>query len=72
MDIAGGELSKRAPDISVNKLQSLLELSLKISTATSDPHNEDLTCGLERQAGVFRTSTRNLAQHTHQLADVDP
>ena len=26
----------------------------KISTATSDPHNEDLTCGLERQGIIHQ------------------
>jgi gamma-tubulin complex component 2 len=54
VDIAGSELSRRAPDISVNKLQSLLELALKLSTAQSDPHNEDLTCGLERQGIIHQ------------------
>ena len=39
-DNAGEELARRAPDISVSRLQSLLELSLKLSTASTDPHNE--------------------------------
>jgi gamma-tubulin complex component 2 len=54
VDIAGEQLSKRAPDISVDKLQSLLELSLKLSSASSDPHNEDLTCALERQGIIHQ------------------
>ena len=54
VDIAGEELAKKAPDIAVNKLQSLLELSLKLSTAAADPHNEDLTCALERQGIIHQ------------------
>ena len=61
VDIAGHELRRRAPDISVNKLQSLLELSLKLSTAASDPRNEDLTCGLERQGIIHQLLSIHVA-----------
>lgn len=53
-DNAGEELARRAPDISVSRLQSLLELSLKLSTASTDPHNDDLTCSLERQGIIHQ------------------
>ena len=53
-DNAGEELARRAPDISVSRLQSLLELSLKLSTANDDPHNDDLTCSLERQGIIHQ------------------
>ena len=53
-DNAGEELARRAPDISVPRLQSLLELSLKLSTASTDPHNDDLTCSLERQGIIHQ------------------
>ncbi|KAK3261906.1 hypothetical protein CYMTET_29215 [Cymbomonas tetramitiformis] len=48
MDIAGEELNKMDKEISVPRLQSLLELALRTSVAASDEHNEDLTCGLEK------------------------
>ena len=52
VDIAAHELGRRAPDAQVGKLQSLLELSLKLSSAASDPHGEDLACALERRGIV--------------------
>ncbi|CAM8894576.1 unnamed protein product [Rhodiola kirilowii] len=46
MDIAGEELSKKSDDISVEKLQSLLDIALRSTAAAADPCNEDLTCCL--------------------------
>ncbi|GBG65400.1 hypothetical protein CBR_g50761 [Chara braunii] len=46
MDIAREELTKRPALISLEKLQSLLELALRTSVCAIDPYHEDLTCGL--------------------------
>ncbi|XP_024522183.1 gamma-tubulin complex component 2 [Selaginella moellendorffii] len=50
MDIAKEELAKRPVALSLEKLQSLLELALRTSVAASDPYHEDLTCSLERSS----------------------
>ncbi|XP_058071510.1 gamma-tubulin complex component 2-like isoform X10 [Magnolia sinica] len=44
MDIARDELVKRPDDISVEKLQSLLDLALRTTAAAADPCHEELTC----------------------------
>ncbi|KAL6008296.1 hypothetical protein ACLOJK_033802 [Asimina triloba] len=44
MDIARDELAKRPEDISVEKLQSLLDLALRSTAAATDPSHEELTC----------------------------
>ncbi|PKA60604.1 Gamma-tubulin complex component 4 like [Apostasia shenzhenica] len=48
MDIAKEELSKRTEEISIEKLQSLLELALRSSAAAADPCHEELACCVER------------------------
>lgn len=48
MDIAKDELLKRSSTITVEKLQSLLELALRTSVSASDPYHEDLICNMER------------------------
>ena len=48
MGIARDELVKKPATISVEKLQSLLDLALRTSVAISDPCHEDLTCSVER------------------------
>ncbi|MCO5570182.1 hypothetical protein L7F22_023900 [Adiantum nelumboides] len=48
MDIAKDELAKRPSTISVEKLQSLLDLALRTSIAASDPYYEDLFCNVEK------------------------
>ncbi|CAL1389984.1 unnamed protein product [Linum trigynum] len=48
MDIAREELMKKLDDISVEKLQSLLDLALRTTAAAADPCHEDLTCCVER------------------------
>eukprot|EP00249_Psilotum_nudum_P020681 c27807_g1_i1 orf=331-1980(+) len=48
MDIAKDELVKRPATVSVEKLQSLLDLALRTSVAASDPYHEYLTCIVEK------------------------
>ncbi|XP_074292380.1 gamma-tubulin complex component 2 [Silene latifolia] len=48
MDIAREELTKKAEEVSVEKLQSLLDLALRSTAAAADPCHEDLTCCVER------------------------
>ncbi|XAR48358.1 hypothetical protein NMG60_11031165 [Bertholletia excelsa] len=48
MDIARDELSKKPDEISVEKLQSLLDLALRTTAAAADPCHEDLICCVER------------------------
>eukprot|EP01104_Vermistella_antarctica_P007997 TRINITY_DN1988_c0_g1_i3.p1 TRINITY_DN1988_c0_g1~~TRINITY_DN1988_c0_g1_i3.p1 ORF type:complete len:712 (-),score=144.71 TRINITY_DN1988_c0_g1_i3:263-2398(-) len=46
MDTAEPELRKPASDIAIGKLQSLLELSVRTSSAASDEFHDDLKCVL--------------------------
>lgn len=48
MDISEEELLKPAKRISTTRLQSLLELALRTSSAAADPFHEQLTCMLEK------------------------
>ncbi|KAJ6798877.1 gamma-tubulin complex component 2 [Iris pallida] len=57
MDIARDELAKRPEDISVEKLQSLLDLALRTTAAATDPCHEDLTCCVERVSLLKRLAT---------------
>ncbi|KAF6161227.1 hypothetical protein GIB67_009114 [Kingdonia uniflora] len=57
MDIARDELAKRFDEISVEKLQSLLELALRTTAAAADPFHEDLACCVERSSLLKRLST---------------
>uniref|UniRef100_A0A7N0ZTG9 Gamma-tubulin complex component n=1 Tax=Kalanchoe fedtschenkoi TaxID=63787 RepID=A0A7N0ZTG9_KALFE len=57
MDIASEELSKRSDDVSVEKLQSLLDIALRSTAAAADPSNEDLTCCLERSSLLKKLAT---------------
>ncbi|XP_050206801.1 gamma-tubulin complex component 2 isoform X2 [Mercurialis annua] len=50
MDIARDELAKKLDEISVEKLQSLLDLALRTTAAAVDPCHEDLTCCVERSS----------------------
>uniref|UniRef100_A0A7C9EU04 Gamma-tubulin complex component n=1 Tax=Opuntia streptacantha TaxID=393608 RepID=A0A7C9EU04_OPUST len=56
MDIAREELTKKVEDISVEKLQSLLDLALRSTAAAADPCHEDLTCCVERSTLLKRLS----------------
>ncbi|MCH80672.1 gamma-tubulin complex component 2-like, partial [Trifolium medium] len=44
MDIARDELAKKPEEVSVEKLQSLLDLALRTTAAAVDPYHEGLTC----------------------------
>ncbi|KAG4938596.1 hypothetical protein JHK82_044388 [Glycine max] len=44
MDIARDELAKKPDEVSVEKLQSLLDLALRTTAAAADPFHEGLTC----------------------------
>ncbi|GLT40936.1 hypothetical protein SLA2020_150320 [Shorea laevis] len=57
MDIAREELLKKHDEISVEKLQSLLDLALRTTAAASDPCHEDLTCFVERSSLLKGLST---------------
>ncbi|KAH1205343.1 Gamma-tubulin complex component 2 [Glycine max] len=56
MDIARDELAKKPDEVSVEKLQSLLDLALRTTAAAADPFHEGLTCercSLLRRLGTF-------------------
>lgn len=57
MDIARDELVKRPDDISVEKLQSLLDLALRTTAAAADPCHEELACCVERSPLLNRLGT---------------
>eukprot|EP00262_Sarcandra_glabra_P005396 TRINITY_DN16927_c0_g1_i2.p1 TRINITY_DN16927_c0_g1~~TRINITY_DN16927_c0_g1_i2.p1 ORF type:complete len:676 (-),score=109.98 TRINITY_DN16927_c0_g1_i2:217-2073(-) len=63
MDIARDELAKRPDEISVEKLQSLLDLALRTTAAAADPCHEDLTCYVERSS---------LPKRLGKLKDLEP
>lgn len=46
MDMCEGELSKNINDIVPHRLESLLELALRTSTANSDPYKDDMRAEL--------------------------
>ncbi|XP_078181625.1 spc97 / Spc98 family of spindle pole body (SBP) component isoform X1 [Carex rostrata] len=48
MDIAREEFSKSPKEVSSEKLQSLLDLALRMTAAASDPCHEELTCCVEK------------------------
>lgn len=47
IDSAEEELNKGVNNISREKLESLLELSIRTSSLANDPYYEDFTCGLD-------------------------
>uniref|UniRef100_M1BQS8 Gamma-tubulin complex component n=1 Tax=Solanum tuberosum TaxID=4113 RepID=M1BQS8_SOLTU len=57
MDTAREELMKKPDEISVEKLQSLLDLALRSTAAGADPCHEDLLCCVERTTLLKRLST---------------
>ncbi|EMS52405.1 Gamma-tubulin complex component 2 [Triticum urartu] len=57
MDIAREELTKKPEDISVEKLQSLVDIALRSTAAASDPSHEDLTCCIERSSLLKKLTT---------------
>nr|KYP47803.1 Gamma-tubulin complex component 2 [Cajanus cajan] len=58
MDIARDELAKKPDEVSVEKLQSLLDLALRTTAAAADPFHEGLTC-VERSSLLRRLDTFN-------------
>ncbi|KAJ3679243.1 hypothetical protein LUZ60_017254 [Juncus effusus] len=56
MDTAREELSRNPSEISVEKLQSLLDLALRMTAAASDPCHEELTCCVEK-GSLLKTLT---------------
>ncbi|XP_077221231.1 gamma-tubulin complex component 2-like [Tasmannia lanceolata] len=63
MDIARDELVKRPDDISVEKLQSLLDLALRTTAAAADPCHEELTCCVERSSLLNRLGMMKDLEH---------
>ncbi|XP_061351089.1 gamma-tubulin complex component 2 [Gastrolobium bilobum] len=59
MDIARDELGKKPNEVSVEKLQSLLDLALRTTAAAADPFHEGLTCVVERSSLLKRLGTFN-------------
>lgn len=58
MDSADEELRKDVKEVSLQRIQALLQLAVQTSTLASDPHREDLTCSL---------ASHNLIQHLHLI-----
>ena len=58
MDIAEDELRKDVREVSVSRVQGLLQLAIQTSTLATDPNREDLTCAL---------ASHNLIQHLHLI-----
>ena len=58
MDIAEDELRKEAKDVSLPRVQGLLQQATQTSTLGTDPHRGDLTCSL---------ASHNLIQHLHLI-----
>lgn len=68
MDIAREELLKKHDEISVEKLQSLLDLALRTTAAAADPCHEDLTCCVERSSvlkGLSRLKDLDIKNVSH-------
>ena len=60
MDIAEGELKKELKNIKMSRLESLLELSLRITSANADPYKDDLRVKLfssDLRAMIMRIQT---------------
>eukprot|EP01038_Epipyxis_sp_PR26KG_P006038 gene6038-8313_t len=58
MDTAEEDLRKEVKDVTLSRIQSLLQLAVQTSTLANDPHKEDLTCLL---------ASHNLIQHLHLI-----
>ncbi|GAB4835355.1 Gamma-tubulin complex component 2 [Ancistrocladus abbreviatus] len=76
MDIARDELMKKFDDVSVEKLQSLLDLALRSTAAAADPCHEDLTCCVERSSLLKRLSmlkdleiSRNISENNNNVEE---
>ncbi|KAK6911764.1 Gamma tubulin complex component, C-terminal [Dillenia turbinata] len=71
MDIARDELMKRIDEISVEKLQSLLDLALRTTAAAADPCHEDLTCCVERSSLLKRLGTLKGLEISQKVSNAD-
>ncbi|XP_073010454.1 gamma-tubulin complex component 2 [Typha latifolia] len=72
MDIAKDELVKKPEEISVEKLQSLLDLALRTTAAASDICHEELTCCVERTSLLKRlNSLKDLVSQTNESVSDD-
>lgn len=54
MDLTEEELKKPVDDITPTRLEALLELALRMSTANTDPFKDDLEVGGNACAGAGR------------------
>ncbi|GMP21776.1 hypothetical protein CsSME_00000065 [Camellia sinensis var. sinensis] len=69
MDIARDELLKKPDEISVEKLQSLLDLALRTTAAAADPCHEDLICCVERSTLIKSLSMLKDLQINRAVSD---
>ena len=58
MDTAEDELRVEVKDITVSRIQNLLQLAIQTSTLAHDVHREDISCSL---------ASHNLIQHLHLI-----
>ena len=58
MDVAESELCREVRDITVSRVQSLLQMAVQTSTLASDTHKDDLSCSF---------ASHNLIQHLHLI-----
>lgn len=71
MDIARDELAKTPNEISVEKLQSLLDLALRSTAAAADPLHEDVTCSVDTCSLLKRLSTLKDLQMGETVPETD-
>ncbi len=57
MDVASEELAKPVKEVSIAKLQSLLELTLRSGSSVNDP-NKDCVCSETAMSSLFETLLR--------------
>ncbi|BBH07167.1 Spc97 / Spc98 family of spindle pole body component [Prunus dulcis] len=69
MDIARDELTKKLDEISVEKLQSLLDLALRTTAAATDPCHEDLTCCVEASSLLKKLGTLTDGERSRNVPD---
>ncbi|KAK9863562.1 hypothetical protein WJX84_003827 [Apatococcus fuscideae] len=68
LDTAEAELAKPAVDISVPRLQSLLELAVRASSAAGDPTGDDLSCSLDHRS-LLGMLKQTFQQHSDASRD---
>jgi gamma-tubulin complex component 2 len=65
MDISEEEMNKHFKDIKVSRLESLLELSLRITSANSDPYKDDL------KVKLFYTDLKSMLMRIQTIQNSD-